>query len=189
VDNKPNADEENAPASVVVTETKAPSISNEASEVDSESVAPSVVVAVDKNTGIDFVTIGDDELIVAMSSATISGADGCDESRRKQTALKETVEQDNANSINSAFVKSSGVDEEANSTIGEFEDAREYIDDDADNVEKKLECDERSQASVHDDESSGVDEGLENNEENSEDVKEVRCVSAYFSCLPRLIII
>lgn len=195
VDNKPNADEENAPASVVVTETKAPSISNEASEVDSESVAPSVVVAVDKNTGIDFVTIGDDELIVAMSSATISAADGCDESRRKQTALKETVEQDNANSINSAFVKSSGVDEEANSTIGEFEDAREYIDDDADNVEKKLECDERSQASIHDDESSGVDEGLENNEENSEDVKEVRCVSVCIcicvsiSCLPRLIII
>lgn len=188
VDNKPNADEENAPASVAVTETKAPTISNEASAIHRESVTPGVVALVDETTGTDSVTVGDDELIVAMSSATISAADGCDESRQKHVVIKETVEQNNANSINDASEKSLGVDEEANSTIGEFEDAHEYIDDNVDDVEEKLDCDEGSQASVHDGESS-VDEGLENNEEKSEDVKEVSCVSAYFLYIPGLVII
>lgn len=138
---------------------------------------PTAAVVVNENVST---ATGEDKLNLAMASTTISTPE-VDETAQKQpetvsdqlptqptaiTVPEETVEG-STDADPDASVKLSGADEEANSTIGEFEDAREYVDDDDDRVkEDHIE----SQQEHSPDGDSCDDDVAEDDEEESKEV-------------------
>lgn len=153
--------DENNSASVMAEETKTPSVDVK-TVVDSDDVVTTKVAVDDKNCSSNTASVEVSDLSEALASTSLSTShqddieksQGEDMEQQKQVTMpeKENVIIDNTNVDSDVSVKTPlEADEEATSTVGGFEDAREYIDDEED-------CNERDQSNVtHQDQTSAAE--------------------------------
>lgn len=180
----PTKSDETDSASVTAEEAKTPTVDGKSEAVDRDDVITTKVAVDDKNCGSNATSVEVSDLSEAMASTSISTSRQDDieqsqaedkEQQQKQVTIpeKENVITDNTNVDSDVSVKTPlEADEEATSTAGGFEDAREYIDDEED-------CNERDQSNVtHQEhisatESCGEEELLEDDEAAREEGGEV----------------